>query len=379
MRTGKVLALLLVALAGCDYYDLVDAYWCPDPDKGHKDANGQPDPCHRHDPPAADGGVPDDGGPPDAGELCPRDGPCVPAPTGTWRGPVLLWTGPEADAPPCPASADYQAYTGYADLDAPTTCGACKCDAPIGSCALPATMTAAAGSCPGNGPGVVHTSFDPPTKWDGSCTAANSVPAGKLCGGAPCVQSVTIAPLTMTQGGCVPIEPVNVQAPPAWKTFARACGIDVYPRTCGPEGALCAPPALGPEFRTCVFNAVNPSKVGCPSAYPDQSVFYGGIPLDTRACEPCACGAPAGSTCTGSIGLFTDAACGAPLVGPTYSIDATKSACVDILPAGSALGSKTASDPIFHPGTCDASGGEPTGEVAGDPEVNMVFCCLETQ
>lgn len=378
MRTGTVLALLIVALTGCDYYDLVDAYWCPNPDKAHKDANGQPDPCHKHDPAAADGGLPDDGGSPeDAGEPCPDHGRCVPAPTETWRGPVLLWKGLEADAPPCPASADYQAYIGYADLDAPTTCGACKCNAPIGSCALPATMTAAAGSCPGNGPGVVHTSFDPPTKWDGSCTAANSVPAGKLCGGAPCVQSVTMAPLMMTQGGCVPIEPVNVQAPPAWKTFARACGSDVYPMRCGPEGALCAPRASGPEFRTCVFDKGNPLKVICPSAYPDRSVFYHGF-VDTRMCDPCTCGSPEGSTCTGSIGLFSDTACGSPLGLPTFPVDATGPACFDIKPAGPALGSKTASDPIFTPGTCTASGGEPTGEVAVDPELAMIFCCLKT-
>ena len=372
MRTGKVLALLLVALAGCDYYDLVDAYWCPDPDKGHKDANGQPDPCHRHDPPAADGGVPEDGGTP-----CPGDGRCVPRAPEAWIGPVILWTGPEANAPLCPPSAGFEAYVGYADLDAPTTCGACKCDPPIGSCALPATMTAAAGSCPGNGPGVVHTSFDPPMNWGGTCTAANSVNAGKLCGGVPCVQSVTIAPLTLTQGGCLPIEPVNVQAPPAWKTFARACGGTPSPSICGSNVAVCAPPAPGPEFKTCVFYRGKPSKVTCPSAYPDRSVFYQGI-IDTRSCEPCTCGAPEGSTCTGSIGLFSDAACGSPLGLPTFPVDATGPACFDIKPAGPALGSKAASEPLFTPGTCKASGGKPQNDASGDPEIATVFCCLET-
>ena len=209
MRTGTVLALLLVSLTGCDYYDLVDVYWCPDPDKGHKDANGQPDPCHRHDPAAADGGSPAD-----AGEPCPGDGQCVPRAREPWSEPVILWTGPEANAPHCPAGAIFETYTGYADLDAPTSCGACKCDSPIGSCALPAKVTAAAASCAGDGSGVTHTSFDPPTKWEGSCTAANSIPPAKLCDGVPCVQSITIAPLTMTQGGCVPIEPVNVQVLP---------------------------------------------------------------------------------------------------------------------------------------------------------------------
>ena len=379
MRTGKVLAFLLVALAGCDYTDLIDFPGCADPDWGHKDASGQPDPCHRRDSPAADGGPPDDGGSPaDAGEPCPGHGPCVPPPLGSWLGPVILWTGPEASAPPCPAGAAIETYTGHADLDAPTSCGACTCDPPIGSCALPATMTAAAASCAGDGSGVTHTSFDPPTKWEGTCTAANSVPVGKLCGGVPCVQSVTIAPLTLTQGGCIPIEPVNVQAPPVWKTFARACLDSKIVRECGPNAEECAPPAPGPEFRTCVFYRGKPSKVTCPLAYPDRSVFYEGIPLDTRACAPCACGAPQGSTCTGSIGLFSDAACGSPLGLPTFPVDATGPACFDIKPVGPALGSKTASDPIFTPGTCKASGGNPTGEVEGDPDIATVFCCLET-
>ena len=373
MRTGTVLALLLVSLTGCDYYDLVDVYWCPDPDKGHKDANGQPDPCHRHDPAAADGGSPAD-----AGEPCPGDGQCVPRAREPWSEPVILWTGPEANAPHCPAGAIFETYTGYADLDAPTSCGACKCDSPIGSCALPAKVTAAAASCAGDGSGVTHTSFDPPTKWEGSCTAANSIPPAKLCDGVPCVQSITIAPLTMTQGGCVPIEPVNVQATPVWKTFARACIHSKIISECGPNAEVCAPPAPGPEFKTCVLYRGKPSKVTCPSAYPGRSVFYEGLIDDTRACKSCACGAPEGSTCTGSIGLFSDAACGSPLGLPTFPVDATGPACFDIKPAGPALGSKAASEPLFTPGTCKASGGKPQNDASGDPEIATVFCCLET-
>jgi hypothetical protein len=41
MRTGRALALLLVALAGCDAEgERIN------PDKGHKEANGKSDPCH---------------------------------------------------------------------------------------------------------------------------------------------------------------------------------------------------------------------------------------------------------------------------------------------------------------------------------------------
>jgi hypothetical protein len=369
MGTGKVLALLLVALAGCDRTYL-DVYGCQNPDEDHKDATGEPDPCHRNDPPANDAGPAGD-----AGGTC--DGQCVPGLPENWRGPALLWVGDEAAAPHCSevAGAPLEVYTGYGDLDAPTTCGACACDAPIGSCALPATLTAAAASCAGDGPGVAHTSFDPPASWGGTCTASNAIPTGKLCGGVPCVQSVTIAPLTLTQGGCLPIEPANVQAPPVWKTFARACSPMTSTAGCGTEGGACAPRAPSSKFRICTHDRGKPSELPCPAAYPDRSIFYKDF-VDGRTCEPCTCGAPEGSTCTASIGLFSDGACGAPLVVPIFSIDATGPACFDINPTGPALGSKSASEPTFTHGTCKASGGKPTGEASGD--VATVFCCIGT-
>lgn len=59
---GVVFAAVLGGtLGGCvSYIDL--GFTCPDPDVGHLDANGDPDPCHRRDP--------------DAGAAC--DGTCVP-------------------------------------------------------------------------------------------------------------------------------------------------------------------------------------------------------------------------------------------------------------------------------------------------------------
>jgi hypothetical protein len=295
----------------------------------------------------------------DAGTSC--NGQCVPGLPEDWRGPALLWTGAEAAAPHCSevAGAPLEVYTGYADPNGPP-CGACKCDPPIGSCALPATVTAAAASCAGDGSGVAHTSFDPPASWGGTCTAANAIPAGKLCGGVPCVQSVTIAPLTLTQGGCLPIEPPQVP-PPTWKTFARACSKASFPTGCGTEGGACAAAPPSPELKTCIHHKGEPAEYPCPSTYPIQSVFYAG---PAPICSPCACGAPEGSTCTGSIGLFSDAACGAPLGAPA-SLNAKDPTCVDV-PPGSALGSKTASEPSYYASSCEPSGGAPLG---------TVFCC----
>ncbi len=56
VRTGLV--VLLVALTSCNKY--MDGYSCTDPDKGHRDALNNPDPCHKNDPdagtPSADTG-----------------------------------------------------------------------------------------------------------------------------------------------------------------------------------------------------------------------------------------------------------------------------------------------------------------------------------
>ena len=307
-------------------------------------------------PPPIDSGTPDD-----AGEPCPGHGLCAPGLTEDWRGPVILWTGPEADAPPCPPGAGFEVYSGHADPDGPP-CGICKCAPATGSCALPATLTAAAASCAGDGSGVAHTSFDPPASWDGTCTDANAIPAGKLCGGAPCVQSVTIAPLTLTQGGCLPIHEPPQGPPPTWKTFARACSNASFPSACGSNASVCAPPAPGPDFKICVHYRGKPSKITCPSEYPDKHVFY---PSPDPLCSPCACEEPTGSTCSGSISLFQNGTCGAPPVA-SASIDAKGPTCVNV-PPGSALGSAEASAPSYSAGSCAPSGGAPE---------SRVFCCL---
>jgi hypothetical protein len=363
MRSGRmVLAALLVALGGCDI-SYIDGYSCPDPDKGHRDAEGKPDPCHHHD---LDAGTPND-----AGETC--SGICLPGHPAEWYGPALVWIGDESDAPPCPAGSMMEGFAARRPPAGQPCATTCTCGPTNGSCALPATLTAAASSCNGDGPGVAHTSFDPPASWSGSCTAGNAIPTGQLCGGVPCVQSVTIAPLTVNESDCLPIETPNV-TPQPWGTFVRACSDMVVPLRCSTQAGLCVPPSPGPEFKQCVAKTGDPAPWSCPPGYPERSVFYQDF-VDNRFCTPCTCGAAEGGACVGSIGLFTDAACGAPLVGPTISIDATSPACVDIKPAGSALGSKSASEPTYTPGKCPVTGGE-QGQI--NAAVTWLICCQGT-
>lgn len=305
------------------------------------------------------GGTSNDGGTNnDADSQCA--GQCVPGLPGEWRGPVLLWVGDEAAAPPCPTNARLEIFAGYGDSSGPP-CGACKCDQPIGSCELPSKLTSSSALCAGDPQGTFQFYFDPPLNWDGTCTTANALAAQKICGGVPCVQSVTIAPMTMTQkGGCLPIEPPP--APPSvWQTFARACSDSSFAKDCGTMVGACAAIPPGPEFKTCIHLKGDPVTLHCPATYPIPSVFYtDAAPL----CSPCACGAPTGSTCAGTIEIFQNGTCGAPLA-PPIAIDEIGPKCVDVTP-GSGLGSKTASV-SYNPGACTPSGGASQGRV---------FCCL---
>lgn len=374
MRSGRMLlAALLAALAGCDRSDIND-YSCLIPDKGHLDADRRPDPCHLRDP---DAGAPADAGPQsDAGDTCA--GECVPIITNPWGGPALLWTGAEADAPACSSLPIplVEGYAGYGQLVHPPMCGACSCMDPTGSCALPATLTASSKLCPGDGSGAVHTSFDPPASWGGTCTTANAIPAGQLCaGGVPCVQSVTIAPLTLIES-CESTGPSGEPTPATWGTFARVCFGKVLPTLCQAGSTTCVTAAPGPEFTQCVYkegSVDDPEYPACPPGYPVRSTFYDGYAHAT--CSPCACDAPKGSTCSGSISLFKDPACGKPLLGPVIPIDATGSKCHDV-PPGSPLLSKTADAPSYHQGTCAANGGVLSVQAA--PSRPMTFCCQST-
>ena len=367
MYVRTVLAALLVALTSCGKYG--DGYSCIDPDRGHRDLLNNPDPCHESDP---DSGTSSS----DAGETC--DGTCIlSAPLG-WFGPYLLWVGDEADAPQCSdlSTDSHQIFAGRSDLDAPTHCDACACAPPTGTCTLPAKLTASAASCAGDGPGVAHTPFNPPPEWDGTCTSTNTVGPGKLCGGVPCVQSVTIAPLTLKESACAPIQPPNVQPPATWKKFARACAKTQPEQRCTAQQGMCMPAAPGTQFRQCI--SYSGEKAGwseCPSDYPDRSVFYHSF-TDDRSCPACTCNPPAGSTCSGSVSMFGDATCGAPL-SSTVLLDATGPACTDIKPAGSALGSKSASEPIYTPGQCVPQFDETTKRFAA-PQGPLAWCCKDT-
>ncbi|MEO7330166.1 MAG: hypothetical protein ABI193_16445 [Minicystis sp.] len=314
----------------------------------------------------------------EAGVTC--DGQCVPLPAPSWSGPLLLWMGPESEAPACPEQAK-SSQTWYGDLVVlPASCGVCACEPPVGACTLPTELTASSSIC-ADQPGTHATFFNAPPGWDGSCTSNNKIKDGEVCGdpSAPslCVASLTIAPINMTTGTCKPalVVPPEPLVKPTWGISGQSC--QGTPSTgaagCGDSSALCVP-AVAPGFAQCIYKegdvacAVNPLTL-----YTERHVLYDGY-TDSRGCAPCTCGEPQGSSCSDLLSVFSDPAC-AGLVG-TYSISSLGPACFDIQPPGQALGSKSAGPITFNPGVCQPGGGGPTG--AAEPLHPTTFCCMPT-
>jgi hypothetical protein len=304
------------------------------------------------------------GPPPD--DTC--NGVCVPFGTVSdqWSQSPFLFTqgsGPLASPPPCPGNAPTPGVVFYANPDQTNQCDMCSCKQPSGSCGLPQWMTVEDAMCPAAGAGV---SFDPPAGWDGSCAANDAVAA-------PSTQSVVVAPLMLTEGGCIPVQAPTAKKTRdvAWNTSAYACE-GIANGTCPGAGDVCSPkPPPDAGFTLCVSREGDdpPDIVPCPPGYPKPYVFYRHA-TDTRACSACTCGPPQGSACSSLVTLYTDDMCSAE-VG---AITATSSAPVcQYVPLGSPLKSKTATPPQYTPGSCQSGGGEPSGSV--QPTYPFTFCC----
>lgn len=308
-----------------------------------------------------------DGPPPDAileGPIvaCPDE--CLPNAPAGWSDPTLLAVS-DAGLPACPVAAPSITYEGYGGLQAePAVCGPCACAPSQGTCGLPTILTASTGACPGNGPQDWLRPWNPPTGWDGGCTALDPVPGTAACGKSSmtCVRSVTIGPVAVDDS-CAPIGPAAPILPPVtWSTIALACTSGMS-GPCADPGTVCAP-AGAEGFRQCVFHE---GEVACPSfsPYSVQLVFHGGVD-DTRGCAACTCGPVTGSACSAKVSVYADGVCGAALVSTTGPCRA--------VPPGVTLGSKSAVLEPYGSGTCEASDAGPTGSAPGS--MAATFCCL---
>ncbi|MDI1444576.1 hypothetical protein [Polyangium sp. 6x1] len=145
-----------------------------------------------------DGGA--DGGDADGGmsSLCPGGGACVDESPEEWM--LVAFFSDWRDPPPCPDEMPILAFEGT-PAPPPLPCGECSCDEPEGTCLLPETWTVSSAGCDDPGGGV-KTNFNPPTNWDGTCNQEKAIPSATLCGGAPCVRSITISPPVIEEQPC---------------------------------------------------------------------------------------------------------------------------------------------------------------------------------
>jgi hypothetical protein len=344
----KLVALILgaavILAGGCSDSGCtarLDLYTCPDPDLGHLDSKGEPDPCHHEE------------------DACL--GECVPLPPfGGWELPALLWFGPPLEAPECPADrAPILAYEGNAD-PADQECPECSCAPPSGECALSSTLTAHTTlTCTG-----MAQDFSAPEPWDGDCTDLNPVPAAFN------PKSVRVEALTLTESACAPITPPPPRSgSTAWKTFARACRGVWSP--CVEPGMICVPepPPPPPGFSQCIFRAGD--ELECPPNYPNRHTFYSDLD-DQRSCTECACAPPEGSQCSSLVTVFEVPGC--PIDQPGGgSVWVNLTPKCQQLSDSAALGSKSATPAYYAPGSCEPLG----GEVAGTLELKgaSTFCC----
>jgi hypothetical protein len=337
---------LLVALAGCSTQS-EKSYSCAAPDENHLGPDGMPDPCHEQDA---------DAGPCAAGTYAHRGA--------LWEAPLLLWIGPEDQAPACPLGSGSVAYEGRTDLVAPNACEACTCEPPTGSCALPSTLDVQADVC---GPqGKPPISWNAPSPWDGQCDGSTQIPSGKA-------YSLKIGALTMKENGCAPGPTIPAKVISLrWDTFARGCD---FSSPMGPiERSNCLRDDVASGFGWCILQkGDNDCPTDPENIYTERHVFYNGV-QDDRQCSPCTCGAPTGSACTATVSIYTDAApqCTATAV-PGVVISSVSTTCVDIQLPGQALGSKSAGSTTYHPGTCPAMGGDASGSAVKTSPVT--FCC----
>ncbi len=318
----------------------------------------------------ADGGTLCADGGADSGmmSLC-SSGSCVPSAPESWKHVafVMAWA---SDPAACPAEAPDLVFEGVPAPPEPA-CPACSCDAPEGSCSVPAKWTISSTNCDNAGGGV-QTNFNPPVGWDGSCSNANAIAPGKLCGGVPCVQSLTLSLPVIEEKPCVPhaageadLPVLRARSGGPETPIGRVCASNKPLPTCSGGGCT----STNPSFAACVMHD---GDLACPEGWNgDRQVLYGQVD-DTRECSPCGCDAPQGGTCQVKWRIFSDATCAAEIGGLDVSAGMMTAPCYSLDP-GIALSGKTAEILDYTKGSCTPTGGKVVGDVKLDNQVTI--CC----
>ncbi len=286
-----------------------------------------------------DGGEGGEGG---SHASCPASA-CVASAPGGWEGPVAFFSGKGAvELPSCDGlSLDL----GSGTLDAPAAiCTPCKCSPPTGQ------------TC---GDGVL-------TAWAGaSCTGGTSDSTETTGSGCQLLESTTgndyftSAPVPATGGKCQ-ASGGKVTLPPArFAERIRLCAATAGGCQ-GGETCFSAPAAYDPK--PCIYRM---GDVACDvPGFPTKHSAHAGVD-DSRACDPCTCGAPSVGTCPAKTDLYDLPGCVTLL--NTAHHDGN---CTD------AGGTQSWEFTITGPpsgATCTASTGGAIG--AATPSATVTVCC----
>lgn len=306
---------------------------------------------------------------------------CVSSVPANWTGYYELYQGAPAGDPGCSEAYPDPAYVGNYNLNAPAAnCNACLCGSPQGEvCNPPPVVTVMDTAC--NGTPTANLSLDLPGGWNGTCSSPVNMNGPyylqggfTICGPdgmQPCNQALTTAPPTVTGGFCASSGGGGMVPNAMWEGFARACQQSMPMGQGCNLSQKCMPKPKAPySTLICIRRA---GDFNCPAGqFSTKFVFYDDY-TDSRACSPCSCGAPMGSTCEGNVSVYSD----------TFANSCTQLAST--FPAGGC--GNIAGNPPVGPtkftqtmgpngGTCSAIGGQPVGQAT--KTFPQTFCCLQT-
>jgi hypothetical protein len=305
-----------------------------------------------------------------ADPTCAAVATCVAEVPADWTGYDHLFDGSGA-APACPSLFAQSATPGNSGLTAdPASCGACACGAPANlTCDMPDAMFVQDATC-GNAGNFV-TQLSVPAAWDGTCTGTDFAPGGRnTCGNngtSPCNAAVLADAPVVTGGSCGASGGASTVTPSSFTGAGFACAGAPHGGGCtGTE--VCQPKPAAPfESGICIHHD---GDVACPVGTPftARHVFYTGVD-DTRGCSACACGAPAGATCSATISVY---ASGSSCTG-TPAATFAAGTCTN-LAGNPQITVRKATITAPTGGACPASGGAATGSATGTGATT--YCCI---
>jgi hypothetical protein len=268
---------------------------------------------------------------------------CVEVPEG-WRGPVVLYEGPESSTLACPDGFSGLEDVGGREVDAPATCSRCACGESDVACSPSPLIVYQGDAC--DGP------RSPSVQLPGVCSPlAGGFEPRSYGAEAPSFDASPCAP-----SGGEPTGPLAV-----FQTQGRVCAIAMGGGGCT-TGGVCAPGEISAPFQGTVCISSDGDQ-RCPGGFGDRHLFARGI-MDERRCTPCTCGAPL-VTCTATTTLYRDAFC----------TDDVEVVANDGLCAADAARAIALEVEVTAGGSCAPDGGQPTGSAVPDPRQQTTVCC----